>query len=60
MKRQVTSGAPRPSRGVPDTSATARRVVSITVAWNSSSRSQVIAVSNVSESTPQATNVSRR
>ena len=36
------------------------RVVSITVAWNSSKRSQVIAVSKVSESTPQATKVSRR
>ena len=30
------------------------------VAWNSSNRSQVIAVSKVSESTPQATKVSRR
>ena len=38
----------------------APRVVSITVAWNSSKRSQVIAVSKVSESTPQATKVSRR
>jgi hypothetical protein len=37
-----------------------RRAVSSTVAWNSRSRSQVIAVSNVSDRTPQATNVSRR
>ena len=36
------------------------RVASITVAWKSSKRSQVIADSNVSESTPQATKVSRR
>jgi hypothetical protein len=35
------------------------RTASITLAWNSSKRSQVIAVSKVYERTPQATNVSR-
>ena len=32
----------------------------VTVVWSSSNRSQVIAVSKVSERTPQATKVSRR
>ena len=50
MKRQVTLlGSP-----------TAFRAVSITVAWNSSKRSQVIEVSNVSERTPSETSESRR
>ena len=60
MKRQLTRGAPGPSAGAPLTPATASRAVAITPAWNSSKRSQVIAVSNVSDSTPQLTNVSRK
>ncbi len=60
MKRQLIRGAPAPSAGPPQTSATAFRAAAITLAWNSSKRSQVTAVSNVSESTPQATKVSRR
>ena len=53
MKRQVTLPAPNVSRRLAS-------VASVTRAWNSGKRSQVIAVSNVSENTPMATNVSRR
>ena len=60
MKRQLTRGAPGPSAGASQTSATFDRAASIATAWKSSKRSQVIAVSKVSESTPQATKVSRR
>jgi hypothetical protein len=60
VKRHEIRGDPGPSGVAPLTSATARRAVSVTAAWKSSKRSQVIAVSNVSLITPIATKVSRR
>ncbi len=57
MNRQLIRGSPRPAGAALDT---ARRAVSITSAWKSGKRSQVIAVSKVSESTPQAISESRR
>ena len=57
---QLTRGAPGPSAGTSQTSATLARTAAIVSAWNCSKRSQVIAVSKVSLSTPQATKVSRR
>ena len=53
MKRQLTRPAPQIAR-------TASSAAPITLRWNSGKRSQVIAVSQVSEITPIATNVSRR
>ncbi len=60
MKRHETRAAPGPSAGAPVTSATAPRTAADTSAWKAAKRSHVIAVSKVSEMTPQATSVSRR
>ena len=53
MNRQVTEPPPH-------TDCTASAVLARTAWWKSGKRSQVIAVSNVSDSTPMAMNVSRR
>jgi hypothetical protein len=53
VKRHVTNPWPHTSR-------TASAVFASTDSWNCSKRSQVMALSNVSDNTPIATNVSRR